>query len=165
MNKIAETLVNPVASNLAPSGKSSNTAREGISPHTVVEDNIVVCLNREKLHQNQEKPFAMSCSFPTQESWRCVGTLWLQSCIREEGNQYERAGLFSLQGQYYPHCLPIHQFQRLLAREGAGSGLGLPVPCICKATQGCLTGSPSVFAYCCWTKEFRGHSGSKNMPN
>lgn len=81
MNKIAETLVNPVASNLAPSGKSSNTAREGISPHTVVEDDIVVCLNREKLHQNQEKPFAMSCSFPTQESWRCVSTLWLQSCI------------------------------------------------------------------------------------
>lgn len=49
MNEMAETLINPVASNLVPLGKSSITVWEGIFPHTVVEDDTFVCLNYEKI--------------------------------------------------------------------------------------------------------------------
>lgn len=48
MNKMAQTLTNPVATNLVPLGKSLVTVREGISPHSVVEDNTFLCLTHKK---------------------------------------------------------------------------------------------------------------------
>lgn len=69
--------------------------------------------------------------------------------------------LFSLDGLYSSCWLPVHQL------HGAGSALPSPKGSICKAAvfQEHMERSPHGFACGCWTKEFRDHTGSKNMPH
>lgn len=117
MNKMAQTLTNPVATNLVPLGKSLVTVREGISPHSVVEDNTFLCLTHKKMHWQEQKPFAMPSvsQIHTDRSWWCMSTFRLQNRIREEE---KRVVLFSFDGQYFSCCLPIHGRQGLLRQQG-----------------------------------------------